>query len=98
MIDLTWKEIATAAWALWLAALTFAAKYLFSSLSSKASRAELQAVLERVDKHYDEARESRAKLHDKLDKTIEAMHVTAVRVGELRGRASAEGDDDQRVA
>ncbi len=84
---------------------------LWRFISSKASKQELadairsaekqtEALLERVDNHYDEARESRERLYDKFDNFAREINktlgATMVSLSRLQGQLDREDDERRR--
>ncbi len=84
---------------------------LWRFVSSKASKDELAdairaadkqtaALLERVDNHYDEAREDRQRLYDKVDDFArefnKTLGATMVSLSRLQGQLDREDDERRR--
>lgn len=47
--------------------------WLLRLINSKASKDELRAAIERVDRHYEEGRESRDKLYNRINDIAESV-------------------------
>jgi hypothetical protein len=88
-----------------LGTVTFAACLaLWRVISSKASKVDLAAavetmerqhalMLERIDEHYEESKESRERLFDKFDEINKGLGATMVALSRLQGRLD---QDDAR--
>lgn len=80
----SWKDLALAFGGLWLTLVSWIGRREVRRLDAKAERSEVLAMCQRLEKNHEtlverfeksdkEARESRGKMHDKLDASIKSQ-------------------------